>query len=195
MAKKKETKKQQEDKPIVFYTQEIKKSKTINEDTVKIISFIIILIVVLALLGLLFFLNGKYVTKDKYQTSTTTTTTEATYDDTKLTVNTMFGVSKDTYYVLAYDSTQELEGEYLYSAASSASLKDIKVYTLDLNNAMNKNYYNKDKEANKKPTKASDVNFNTNTLIVFKKGKVAEYITKYEDILAKLKEQNKTSNK
>ena len=195
MAKKKEIKKQQEDKPIVFYTQEIKKSKTINEDTVKIISFIIILIVVLALLGLLFFLNGKYVTKDKYQTTTETTTTEPTYDDTKLTVSTMFGVSKDTYYVLAYDPTEELAGEHLYSAATSANLKDIKVYTLDLTNAMNKAYYNKEKEVNKKPTKASEVNFNTNSLVIFKKGKVSEIITNQEDILKKLKEENKTSNK
>ena len=31
---------------IKFYTQELKKSKTINEDTIKIITFIIVLLVV-----------------------------------------------------------------------------------------------------------------------------------------------------
>ena len=40
MAKK--VNKQEEDKPIVFYTQELKKSKTINEDTVKVITFTIV---------------------------------------------------------------------------------------------------------------------------------------------------------
>lgn len=191
---KKEIKQEEKDKPIVFYTQELKKSKTINEDTVKIITFIIVLIVVLALLGGLFYLNGKYVTKDIDKTTTTTTTTEAVYDDTKLTVNTMFDVSKkDTYYVLAYDSTDELVGQYLYSNASTANIENIKVYTLDLNNAMNQKYYDSTKEPNTKPTKPSEVSFKTNTLLVFKKGKVVEFITDQDAITKKL--QNKTSNK
>ena len=192
MAKK--VNKQEEDKPIVFYTQELKKSKTINEDTVKVITFTIVLIIVLALLALLYFLNGKYVTKDIDNTTSTTTTTEPIYDDTKLTVNTMFDVSKkDTYYVLAYDSTDEVVGQYLYSNATTAKIENVKVYTLDLNNAMNKKYYDTTKEPNTKPTKPSEVSFKTNTLLVFKKGKVVEFITDKNEIAKKL--QNKTSNK
>ena len=102
----------------------------------------------------------------------------------------MFGIDKKaTYYVLAYDSSEELEGMFLYNTAKSASIKDVKVYTLNLTNAMNKMYYNKDKAENKKPKKASDVNFKTNTLIVFKKGKVAEYITDRDEIINKLKQK------
>lgn len=190
---KKEIKQEEKDKPIVFYTQELKKSKTINEDTVKVITFIIVLIVVLGLLGLLYFLNGKYVTKDIDKTTETTTTTETTYDDTLTTVTTMFDISKkDTYYVLAYNSEDEVEGQYLYSKATTANLKDIKVYTLDLANAMNNKYFDSNKEPNTKPTKPSDVSFKTNTLLVFKKGKVVEFITDRDAISNKL--QNKTSN-
>lgn len=189
----KKVKDENEEKKIVFYTHEIKKSKTINEDTVKVISFIIILLIVSGLFALLFFINGKYVTKDKYQdetTTTTTTTKEPTININQLIVDNMFGLEKKkTYYVLAYDSTDELNGSYLYSLASSADIKDINVYTLDLTNAMNKKYYNKDKEANTKPSKASDVSINTNTLIVFKKGKVAEYITDKDKIIEKLKQK------
>ena len=72
MAKKKETKKVEEPKEIKFYTEELKKSKTINEDTIKIITFLIILVIVLGLFFGLFYLNGKFVTKDKYQDNNTT---------------------------------------------------------------------------------------------------------------------------
>ena len=189
---KKEKKQQETDKPIVFYTQELKKSKTINEDTVKIITFIIVLIVVLGLLVLLYFLNGKYVTKDIDKTTTTTTTTEATYNDSQTTVSTMFNISKkDTYYVLAYDSEDEIVGQYLYSNATTANIENVKVYTLDLANAMNQKYYDSTKEPNTKPTKPSEVSFKTNTLLVFKKGKVVEFITDKDQITKKL--QNKTS--
>lgn len=187
---KKDNKKEESNGKIVFYTHEIKKNKSINEDTVKIISFIIILIVVLGLVGLLFILNSKYITKDaagNTTTTSTTTTKEPTYDSKQVIVDTMFGIDKKaTYYVLAYDSSEELEGQFLYNKAKSASIKDVTVYTLDLKNAMNKNYYNKDKNENKKPSKASEVNFKTNTLIIFKKGKVAEYITDRDEIIKKL---------
>lgn len=192
MTKEKEKKQQEKDGKIVFYTQELKKSKTINEDTVKVITFVVILVIVLCLLVGLYFLNGKYVTKDINPTTTTTTTTEATYDETITTVGTMFKISnKDTYYVLAYDSEDEVYGTYLESLASSASIKDIKVYTLDLRNAMNKNYFNKDAEPNKKPTKPSEVSINGNTLIVFKKGKVAEYLVDKDEIAKKLQDTSK----
>ena len=53
MAKKKETRQQEKDGKIVFYTQELKKSKTINEDTVKVITFIVVLIIVLICIGIM----------------------------------------------------------------------------------------------------------------------------------------------
>lgn len=176
-----------ENEPIKFYTQELKKNKNINEDTVKIISFIVILIIVLGLFALLYFVNGKYVTKDMVETTTTTTaTTEAIYDSTKVTVNTMFNISKDTYYVLAYDSSDEINGAYLYNLSKSYTNSKVKLYTLDLANAQNKSYYDAKGEANTKPSKASDVKFKTNTLMVFKKGKVTEFIQDKDQIIKKL---------
>ena len=166
MAKKKETKKVEEPKEIKFYTEELKKSKTINEDTIKIITFLIILVIVLGLFFGLFYLNGKFVTKDKYQDNNTTTTTEAIYDETKVTVSTMYNLSNDTYYVLAYEN--------------------IKLYTLDLTNAMNKKYYNKDKAENITTNNKADINFTKHTLLVFKNGKIIEAITNKDDITTKL---------
>ena len=190
---KKKENKTNEEKPIVFYSEELKKNKAINDDTVKIISFIIILIVVLGVFALLYYLNGKYVTKDIDSTTTTQTTTEPIYDNTKVTVDTMFNLSKDTYYVLAYDGSDDIDGTYLYSLAKSYSDDKIKVYSLDLSNAMNKNYYDTKGTENTKPTKPSEVKFTKNTLVVFKKGKVVEYITNKDDIVNKLRVNKNTS--
>ena len=180
MKKTKKVSNKKEDGSIVFYSEEIKKSKTINEDTVKIITFIIILVIVLGLLFLLFFLNGKYVTKDQYQGNTTTTTTETTYDDTKVTVNTMFGISNDTYYVLAYDKDDDINSKYYSDLTLSFHNEKIKLYSLELNNAMNKNYYNKDKAQSLKDK--NNINFTTETLLVFKGGKISQVLTDKDEI-------------
>lgn len=178
---------------VIFYTEEIKKNKSINEDTVKIISFIVILIIVLGLFFGLFLLNKKYISKDdkqKEETTTTTTTTTVAINLNQTIVDDMFSLDKKaTYYVLAYDSEDEISGTSLYNKAKSANIKDIKVYTLDLNNAMNKKHYNPNKNEVVKTTKASEVNFKTNTLVIFKKGKVAEYITNKEEIIKKLSQK------
>ena len=142
---------------------------------------------------MLYYLNGKYVTKDIDSTTTTQTTTEPIYDNTKVTVDTMFNLSKDTYYVLAYDGSDDIDGTYLYSLAKSYSDDKIKVYSLDLSNAMNKNYYDTKGTENTKPTKPSEVKFTKNTLVVFKKGKVVEYITNKDDIVNKLRVNKNTS--
>ena len=177
-----------EDGSLKFYTEEMKKSKSINDDTIKIITFIIILIVVLGLLFLLFFLNGKYVTKDKYQGETTTTTTEAVYDDTKVTVNTMFNLSNDTYYVLAFDKSDKTEGDYYNNLTLYYHNDKIKLYSLDLNNAMNNNYYNTNKEQSLK--NKNNINFVTNTLLIFKKGTISQAITDKDEITKILNEKN-----
>ena len=183
----------EENKEIKFYSEELKKNKNINEDTVKIISFIILLVIVIGVFVVLYFVNGNYVSKDINPTTTTTTTTEPIYDNTKITVDTMFNISKkDTYYVLAYDSQDEASGKYLYNLTKSFSDDKIKIYTIDLANAMNKPYYNKKGVANTKPSKVSDVTFTTNTLLVFKKGKVVEYIQDREEIIKKF---NKNTSK
>jgi hypothetical protein len=188
MAKKKQTKKTNTDGKIEFYTEELKKSKNINEDTVKIITFAVVLLIVIALLVGLFYFNGKYVTKDKYQDPTTTTTNEAVYDNTLTTVKTMFDIKDSTYYVLAYDES-DIDGKYIYNNALSFSNEKINLYKLDLTNAMNKQFYNKDKDTVVKS--ANNTNFKSTTLVVFKKGKVSEVLTDKEKIVELLNKEDK----
>ena len=65
-----------------FYSKEIKRNKQMNDDYKKFLAFIIVSVVVLGLLGVLYLLNGKYVTKDLFQDDSKTTTTEVSYDPT-----------------------------------------------------------------------------------------------------------------
>jgi citrate lyase gamma subunit len=65
----------------------------------------------------------------------------------------------------------------------------IKLYTLDLSNAMNKQFYNKDKDTVVKS--ANNTNFKSTTLVVFKKGKVSEVLTDKEKIVELLNKEDK----
>lgn len=175
-------KKVQEEKEIKFYSKELKNKQTANDDYKKVVSFIITLVIVLLLLGLLFVFNGKYVTKDLNNT-TTTTTAKVEYDDSLLTVDTMFNES-GTYYVLVYDSKDKINGDY-YKGLTTVELEDeTKVYSVDLSLKMNSLYYDTSKEEN---IKEDNINFVKPTLIKISKGKIKSYTTDKKEIANILK--------
>lgn len=170
---------------IKFETREIKKNKGMNDDYKVMISFIIVLVVIALLVSLLFFFNGKFVTKDHFQDKETTTTEPVKYDSKVVTVPTMFNLSKDPYYVLLYDKKDEKS--FLYDdLVSRFDDEDIKLYSVDMSDRMNKAYYDIKGTANKDIKTYKDVLITEPTLLVFKKGKVTEYITGSEKIVNKL---------
>lgn len=170
-----------------FHAKEIKKKKSINDDYKMAISFVIVLLIVLALLGLLFFLNGKYVTKDEFQGKTTTTTTAPSYDDTVVLVNDIFGLSDKKYYVLAYEFNDKAQAVLCSSLVNNYKNEDIDLYSVNLGIAFNSKYYNKEKEENIKTNKYSDFNFTKPTLLVIEKNKVLDAITDKNKITEMLK--------
>lgn len=164
-----------------YHAKEIKRNKGLNDDYKTVISFIVVIVVIVILVVALFYFNGRFVTRDFFQDETTTTTTAATYDETLLTVKTMFGVSNSEYYVLLYDTNAD--DSFLYdSLASAYDNEDINLYTVDMSSAMNKAYYDPDGEENSKPKSSEDVVITRPTLIVFKKGRVSSYITDRDEI-------------
>jgi len=171
--------KKEENKKVEFVTHELKKQKEVDEDYKRIVLFIILVIIIGALLFGLYYLNGKYITKDKFQ-NTTTTTTEAIYDDSKLTVSNLFSLSDSTYYVLVYDRS---DSDSIYYSLELSYSGDTNLYTIDVSNAMNKMYYDEDGTENTNPTSVEDVMFTRPTLLEIKKGKVSKYITSEEEIV------------
>lgn len=177
--KKKNIKKEQ------FESQEIKQSKFENEDYQKVKAFFILLIIVLALIGLLFFINGRFVSKDRFQENESTTTTEPSFDETVITVDRMFKINKDEYLVMVYDSNDK-ETSVLYSNLVLSYKGSKTLYSIDLNDKMNSKYYNKDKEENKNPTSPSEASFAGPRLLVMSNGKVIEYLDDRDAIVNKI---------
>lgn len=173
-------------KELTFDSKPIKSNVSINEDYKTMRSFIIVVVIIAVLMLGLFYFNGKFVTKDHFQGSTTTTTKEATFDNTSLTISTMFDITDDEYYVLLYDKNDKSNASIYNGLVADFKDDKIKIYTVDMSSAMNKKYYNKDGKANTSPNKSEDVMITEPTLIVFKKGKVNEYITGIEKIASKL---------
>lgn len=168
-----------------FQSKEIKVKNYMNEDYKTITTLIIVLVVIGCFIGLLFFLNGKFVTKDHFQDNTTTTA-KVKYDDSLLIVNDIFNIDDKEYFVLLYDA-KDKTSNFLYSGLISSYKDDkISLYSIDLSNSMNKKYYNKEGKINKTPKNASEVLVNGPTLMVIKNGKVSSYITEKEKIVEKL---------
>lgn len=171
-----------------FESTELKQSKFENEDYQKVKAFFIILIIVLALLGLLFFLNGKFITKDRFQETETTTTAEPSFDETVIIVDEMFKIKKDEYMVMVYDSSDK-ESSVLFSNLVLTYKGSKTLYSVDVANKMNSKYYNPDKEENKKPTNPSEVSFAGPRLIIMSNGVVVDYIEDTDTIVKKMTEK------
>lgn len=170
-----------------FHTKEIKKKTYMNDDYKMAISFIAVLFIVLALIGLLFFFNGKFVTKDEFQGDKTTTTTEPSYDDTVILVNSILSISNNKYYVLAYDFNNTAQNSIYTSLVNSYSNSDTKLYSVNLGISFNSKYYNKDKDENVLVSNYKDFNFTRPILLVVNKNKVESVITDNEKITNVLK--------
>ncbi len=107
MMKKKDKKQEvkSEKKEVVFITKELKQSKISNEEYDKVKGFVFLVIIIGIFVGILFLLNGNFVTKDLKEDETTTTTTEVEYDSSLLTADSVFNVKDKNYYVLFVDET------------------------------------------------------------------------------------------
>lgn len=168
-----------------FISKEIKQQTFANEDYQKVRTFIILLIIVIVFLGGLYFINGKYVSKDEFQNEKTTTVS-ASYDKSVITVDKMFRMTEPNFMVLLYDTKTETQ-DMLYGSLVNSYTGENDLYSVDLSNKMNSKYYQKDGKENTKPTKKEEVVITKPTLIVFESGKVTNYITNQEEIIKMLK--------
>ncbi len=176
---------------IQFITTKMKKQTYKNEDVKLFTSAIVILVVMALCLGGLFYFNGKFVTKDEFQDQTTTTTTEPSYDKTVILINKIFDMKDKNYYVMLYDSGDEKLGG-LYSGLVYNYQGELALYSVDLSNKMNKDYYDPKGKENTKPTQLSEVMITQPTLIKFEKNKVSSYVTDKEEIIKLLNEKKTT---
>lgn len=176
--KKKEIKDTKKTKEIKFETKQLKNT-TVDHDNSAVVTFIVALIVIAVLVGGLYYVNARFVTKDKYQgDETTTTTKEVSYDPTIIVADDALKQSETEYMVVFYDKSKD-DASYISSLISGYK-GDSKIYSVELNNKMNSEYYAKDGNVNDVlPTSIEELKKNkvsNPTLIKVKKGKITEIV-------------------
>ena len=176
--KKKEIKDTKKTKEIKFETKQLKNT-TVDHDNSAVVTFIVALIVIAVLVGGLYYVNARFVTKDKYQgDETTTTTKEVSYDPTIIVADDALKQSETEYMVVFYDKSKD-DASYISSLISGYK-GDSKIYSVDLSNKMNSEYYAKDGNVNDVlPTSIEELKKNkvsNPTLIKVKKGKITEIV-------------------
>lgn len=158
-----------------------KKVKRLNIQTTEqseLKSFFIVILVVLLGVGGLFLATKAFVTKDlfgKEEKEEKIAAGEVNYDVTIM--GSLLNRPYKEYYAVIYDTT----GEYVYDMSSLVdAYKNVKsakhIYTIDLDNKLNKDYYDP-KKVNPKAKKLEDIKLGDITLIKVKDGKIEKYIT------------------
>ena len=138
-------------------------------------TIIIILVAVILLVGM-YFLTTLILSRDVEEEKITENTIQ--YDE--ILAGSSFGQSEDEYYVIYYDSTNEYST--VSSLVSSYQLNggDIKLYSVDLSNAINKKYIT---DGDIVTSDASSLRVKENTLLKFEDGEVSETITDLSEIM------------
>lgn len=159
-----------------------KKLKYKNEETNEFKKLIIILVVLCLIILVIYFFTRAFVTKDLTSTKNkeTPVTGEINYDTTL--IGSMLNKNNEEYYVLISNS-KDVEYVYYVGIANSYSNKEnaLKVYTADLDNELNKNYYDPD-HINLNPKNISDFKTGDLSLLKISKGKIMDTYTTKEDI-------------
>ncbi len=165
-----------------------KKIKYQTEEQKEIKKFIIVLIgLILIIVGIYYFTRA-FVTKDLFKSNTL----EKQYTNGAINyevaiVGNMLNKPQTEYYVMALNS-ENIEYSYYRTIASKYSSKEkaLKVYFVDLNNALNEKYVAKEEEKSNKYTSLEELKLGEITLIKVKNGKVSKFITDIDSIKKEL---------
>ncbi len=166
----------------------MKKEKFETEEQKEIKKFIMVLVgLIIIIIGIYFFTRA-FVTKDLFKDKTSEkeyTTGVINYD--VAIVGNMLNKPQAEYYVLAYNSENTQSGYYQTIASKyKSNEKALKVYTLDLNNALNKSYVGTEEDKSTKFTSLEELKFGEVTLMKIKNGKVSKFITNIDNIKKEL---------
>ena len=138
---------------------------------------VIILICVVLLFGLMYFLTTRILSKEVTKKRKQSEVTESTIQYEKILAGESFTMEQEEYYVVYYDSTDTNLSSTI--ATYQADKKDIKLYSVDLNDGMNKKYIT-DSDIN--TSSIENLKVKNPTLIHFKNKEVVDTITDENEI-------------
>ena len=130
------------------------------------------LIIAIAVILLIFYLLTVLILNKK----STNITSNASIQYSKILAGETFNMNENDYLVFFYDTTSDDSSSYAETVSNYKEKdKHLTIYTVDLNEGLNKKYINEDENPN--ATKASELRINNATLIHITNGKIVDYIT------------------
>ena len=138
---------------------------------------VIILLCVVLLFGLMYFLTTRILSKEVTKKRKQSEVTESTIQYEKILAGESFTMEQEEYYVVYYDSTDTNLSSTI--ATYQSDKKDIKLYSVDLNDGMNKKYIT-DSDIN--TSSIENLKVKNPTLIHFKNKEVVDTITDENEI-------------
>lgn len=163
--------------------KKILKNTNRSDEQKEVKKFIVILLAVCILIIGVYFLTKNIIEK-KQAKAAEANKTEVTFDYNKIILGELLNRPYEEYYVMVY-SIKEAHANYYSGLANKyASTKGddaLKVYTADLDDTMNKKFYNK-KESNPQATSVDELKVKDLTLIKVKNGKIVKYLEDTDSI-------------
>jgi len=183
----KKNNKKTKENPIMVEQKKLKNIKINDfaEDGNEIKSFIIIVVIIAILIGIIYGLTELLKSDEKPDKDEIVA---GVIDYEKVSVGTILNRPYDEYYVMLYNSEDKNAVVYstiLTKYMQNSTNKDyIKIYYCDLNNTLNKKYYNvnDDNISNPDAEKIEDFDFGELTLLKIKKDKIVEYTEDFKKI-------------
>lgn len=162
---------------------------TTEQEEIK--KFLIVIVVVLAIVGALYLLTRAFVTKDLFNKEDATQETETGKVDYSMAImGQILNRPYDEYYVAIYDASN---GKYIADMATllynySSKEEHLHVYTVDLSNTLNADYYDPE-NVNTKAQSVSEMRVGDITLLKIKNKKISKYITDYDKMEKELQKK------
>lgn len=169
----------------------MKKKKNVKyetEEQKEVKKFIYVIIgLVIIIVGIYFFTRA-FITKDLFKKDSDITYTDGVVNDDVAIVGTMLNRPYEEYYVLAFDS-DGTQANYYNGIASKymSNENSLKIYYIDLNNALNKKYIAGENDAvSTKFETIENLKMGEITLFKVKNQKVTKMLTDVEKIKEEL---------
>ncbi len=162
-------------------------NKIKTDEQIEIKRFLLVLLGLIVIIIGIYFFTRAFVTKDLFKETSEINYTEGNVNYNVAIVGTMLNRPFKEYYVIAF-SSEDNQATYYNTLVSKYmnEEKALKVYYLDLENELNKDYVATDDNYSKKFTSIKDLKLGSFTLIKVKNGKVDAFLTNEEDIKKEL---------
>ena len=146
-----------------------------STETVEITTFLKLLMIILIFFGAVFIITSKFIVN-----KTATTQPETSYNE--IIGSAILKQNESEYYVLLYNSKGDLKDYYSdLRDKYLSSNKGVKLYFVDLNNALNSKFITTDKSI-LDVTDITKLKVNDGTLLKVKNNKITDYKETYKEI-------------